>query len=205
MPGLYIITGSNGAGKSTVGYSYFPEHITSIFDGDKLYLETKSRLWKDGIKVQKELNIRASDFVEKEFLRLAEAALKSKTDFAYEGHFSKEESWNIVNVFKKEGYSLHLVFFCLNSPELSSNRVLIRAKEGGHFVDALTLRENFFGNLEQLNKRFKIFDTIFILDTSTMEHMQLMIINTGTVQESVTADQLPEWFHKTLPDLVALI
>lgn len=65
MPGLYIITGSNGAGKSTVGYTYFPEQITSIFDGDKLYPETKSRLWKAGPKVQKELNALASDFVEK--------------------------------------------------------------------------------------------------------------------------------------------
>lgn len=55
MPGLYIITGSNGAGKSTIGYTYFPEQITSIFDGDKLYLEVKSRLWKDGLKVQREL------------------------------------------------------------------------------------------------------------------------------------------------------
>ncbi|HEY2720692.1 MAG TPA: zeta toxin family protein [Chitinophagaceae bacterium] len=39
MPVLFIITGSNGAGKSTVGYTYLPEEIQKeyiVFDGDKL-------------------------------------------------------------------------------------------------------------------------------------------------------------------------
>lgn len=131
-------------------------------------------------------------FCRKEFLRLAETALQSNSDFAYEGHFSKDESWDIVETFKKNGYKLHLVFFGLNSPEQSSNRVLIRAKEGGHFVDDLTLRENFFGNLVQLNNRFRIFDSILILDTSTLEHVRLMLINAGAVQENSVIDQLPE-------------
>ncbi|MHB1178956.1 MAG: hypothetical protein ACYCZO_11580 [Daejeonella sp.] len=40
MPSLYIITGSNGAGKSTVGPDYLPEEISrqyTVFDGDLLY------------------------------------------------------------------------------------------------------------------------------------------------------------------------
>jgi predicted ABC-type ATPase len=40
MPDLFIITGSNGAGKSTVGKEYLPIHIQEkypIFDGDKLF------------------------------------------------------------------------------------------------------------------------------------------------------------------------
>jgi hypothetical protein len=39
MPELYIITGSNGAGKSSIGPEYLPVHIRQqgpIFDGDKL-------------------------------------------------------------------------------------------------------------------------------------------------------------------------
>ena len=37
MPELFIITGSNGAGKSSIGANYLPAHIQntcSIFDGD---------------------------------------------------------------------------------------------------------------------------------------------------------------------------
>src|SRR3546814_9394850 len=91
MPHLYIITGSNGAGKSTVGASYFPEYDGEIFDSDKLYLQKKSSLWKAGLKVQKELNKQASEFVEQVFNRLVETAIQHNTDFAYEGHFSRDE------------------------------------------------------------------------------------------------------------------
>jgi predicted ABC-type ATPase len=41
MPSLFIITGSNGAGKSSVGAGFLPLEIQqecSIFDGDKLYM-----------------------------------------------------------------------------------------------------------------------------------------------------------------------
>jgi predicted ABC-type ATPase len=41
MPELYIITGSNGAGKSSVGPVYLPKYIQknyTVFDGDKLFM-----------------------------------------------------------------------------------------------------------------------------------------------------------------------
>ncbi len=41
MPDLYIITGSNGAGKSSIGTNFLPVSIREnypVFDGDKLYM-----------------------------------------------------------------------------------------------------------------------------------------------------------------------
>ncbi len=166
MPNLFIITGSNGAGKSTVGATYFPDDIGEIFDGDKLFLQRKTALWKSGLKVQKELNKQASAFVEKTFNERIDSAIRHNFDFAYEGHFSRDESWAVPNKFKSLGYRLHLVFFGLSSPNISSNRVLIRAKEGGHSVDPLTLRENFYGNSTS-SRGIKNPFTQFILRTQT--------------------------------------
>lgn len=48
MHSLYIITGSNGAGKSTVGPDYLPEEILqhyTVFDGDLLYTRKFSELF----------------------------------------------------------------------------------------------------------------------------------------------------------------
>jgi len=48
MPALYIITGANGAGKSTFGFSYLPtqlQHNYTIFDGDKLFLLKRRELY----------------------------------------------------------------------------------------------------------------------------------------------------------------
>jgi predicted ABC-type ATPase len=42
MPSLYIITGSNGAGKSSIGPEYIPFELRKlIFDGDLLFMKKK--------------------------------------------------------------------------------------------------------------------------------------------------------------------
>ena len=66
MPELYIITGSNGAGKSSIGSSYLPEDIRknySVFDGDKLFMQKQKALWADGISAIKEAKKLALQFV----------------------------------------------------------------------------------------------------------------------------------------------
>lgn len=53
MPDLYIITGSNGAGKSTIGPEYLPLEIKEkcfVFDGDKLFMQHKKHLWEKGLR-----------------------------------------------------------------------------------------------------------------------------------------------------------
>jgi predicted ABC-type ATPase len=52
VPDLFIITGSNGAGKSTVGGSYLPESIQqnyNVFDGDKLFMRYLKRTIKGAL------------------------------------------------------------------------------------------------------------------------------------------------------------
>jgi len=56
MPGLYIITGSNGAGKSTVGANYLPSYIQqqcTIFDGDKLFMNKQRSYGRRALKLLK--------------------------------------------------------------------------------------------------------------------------------------------------------
>lgn len=201
MPKLFILTGSNGAGKSTVGSIYFPQEAGVLFDGDKLYLEKRSELWKAGLRVQKELASQASDFVEKTFKGLVSDAIRHRTHFAYEGHFSKNESWEVPMQFKSLGYEIHLVFFGVESPELSADRVLIRAKEGGHFVDMLTLRTNYYGNLQQLDRHLQLFDSLRIVDTSEAKHRVLIIMENAKVKEFVSKPEMPSWVQKYMPTI----
>jgi predicted ABC-type ATPase len=79
MPALYIITGSNGAGKSTVGFSYLPIDIQnnySIFDGDKLFMTKQRELWESGIRAHKEAKKIAYQFVSDIFDTIVTNALK---------------------------------------------------------------------------------------------------------------------------------
>ena len=107
-----IITGSNGAGKSTVGPDYLPSHIQrkTVFDGDKLFMEKRSELWRSGIKSHKECKKLAFEFTTNTFDMLVEKTLAIHSDFAYEGHFTNEATWEIPKRFKTAGYAIHLLF-----------------------------------------------------------------------------------------------
>jgi predicted ABC-type ATPase len=158
MPELFILTGSNGAGKSSVGPEYLSPHLRSnVFDGDKLFMQKRSEFWRNGIPSHKECKKMAAEFVEKTFDDLVETVLHQNIDFAYEGHFTNDATWNIPKRFKEEGYKINLIFLGLKDVTISEARVITRSKEGGHYVDPLTLRSNFYGNLEKLEA--KIFAT----------------------------------------------
>lgn len=206
MPLLYIITGSNGAGKSSVGADYIPSHLRgSIFDGDKLFMQKRSEFWLKGIKSHKECKKLAAEVVETTFDNLVELALKNNSDFAYEGHFTNDATWGIPQKFKESGYKIHLIFFGLTDIALSETRVIGRTKEGGHYVDPLTLSSNFYGNLEKLDKYFSIFDSVTLIDTSGIEHIGLALIKNGKCVSAVTYNEFPEWFTTNLPNITAAI
>lgn len=203
---LYIITGSNGAGKSSVGPDYIPTHLrNSIFDGDKLFMQKRSEFWINGIKSHKECKKLAAEVVETTFDNLVESALKDNNDFAYEGHFTNDSTWGIPQKFKESGYKIHLIFFGLTDTALSETRVIGRTKEGGHYVDPLTLSSNFYGNLEKLDKYFGIFDSVTLVDTSGIEHIGLAVIKMGKCVSAISQDELPEWFTTNLPTITATV
>ncbi|HVI44051.1 MAG TPA: zeta toxin family protein [Chitinophaga sp.] len=205
MPGLYIITGSNGAGKSSVGSYYLPPHIQqdcTIFDGDKLFLQKQKELWQSGITAHKEARKLAYQFVTDSFDNLEREALEQSFDFAYEGHFTNEATWDIPKKFKTAGYHTFMLFLGLTDVKLSLNRVAARAKEGGHYVDPNTVTANFYGNLEKLNIYYSLFDKLEIIDTSETNHVSLAIFQNGNPQNHLPSASLPEWFQNYLPSLV---
>ncbi len=208
MPHLHIITGSNGAGKSSVGPSYLPENIQAtceVFDGDKLFLKRKRELWESGSKAHKENKKIAFQEVTDTFDALVEASLNQNTDFVYEGHFTNESTWEIPRKFKNSGFAVHMIFFGLTDTNLSELRVIDRVKEGGHHVDPAHISANFYGNLEKLNEHYAMFDTLQIIDTSETKHKVLCILENNTILSSVSRSELPDWFIKHLPNLAARI
>jgi len=113
MPELYIITGANGAGKSSIGATFLPIDIRSnyvVFDGDKLYMQKQRVLWESGMRAIKEAKKVAFAFVVETFEKLVEEALRTNDNFVYEGHFTNDATWDIPVRFKENGYKIHLIF-----------------------------------------------------------------------------------------------
>jgi predicted ABC-type ATPase len=208
MPELYIITGSNGAGKSSVGPNHLPLIIRQshpVFDGDKLFMEKRRELWQQGIRANKESKNLAWEYVAEQFDLLVEQALNTNSNFVYEGHFTNEATWDIPRKFKAKGYQIHLLFFGVSNPEISDLRVLERSQTGGHYVDPVTVRDNYYGNLEKLNEHFGMFDSVKVVDTSSTEHITIVIAANGIILSALPRSILPQWFVQFLPNMAEQI
>jgi predicted ABC-type ATPase len=203
VPELHIITGSNGAGKSTVGPDYLPEHISThytVFDGDKLFVQKRKELFPAKTKSQKEARNLAGEWLEAHFRSLVDKAINAQDHFVYEGHFSSQGPWQTPLRFKENGYTVHLIFFGLADPDLSELRVIDRSKFGGHYVNPIEIDRNFRGNLIFLDHNFAWIDELLVVDTST-EHKKLLHVLNGNALVQVPRNELPSWFTEFMPTI----
>lgn len=204
MPSLFIIAGSNGAGKSTTGKYYLPAVIREkyeIFDGDKLFAAKRKELYKKVTPSLKDAGRLAADWLYEYFEQCVANALLENNHFVYEGHFPEDENWNTPLRFKNARYTVHMIFMGLSALSLSELRVMDRAKMGGHNVPFFEVERNYYGNLYQLNRHFHIIDELLILDTSESEPKTLAVFQNGKLTACLSASSVPAWFKQGLPQL----
>ena len=204
MAGLYIITGSNGAGKSSFGASYLPKNLQgyNIFDGDKLFMQKRRQVYPAQTPSHKEAGRIALEWLHEHFEECVARAIKDNDHFVYEGHLPEDGNWITPERFKAAGYDIHFIFLGLNNIALSATRVFERAVMGGHHVPPYEIERNFLGNLYQLNKRYSTLDSLQIIDTSESINPRLLaVFLNGNLNYSVYAEELPDWFKLKLPAL----
>ena len=201
MPNLYIIAGHNGAGKSTFGKNLLPQNVQNltIFDGD-LVFSRKLKHFSSYIKVHKYATQEADEATVDEFKKLSEEAIANQSDFAYEGHFSNENSWDTIRYFRKQGYTISMIFLGLKTLKSSEKRVSDRVQANGFLVPTYAIHHNYYGNLKFLNIHHDLIDNLSIWDSSFGNPQILMVINNA--QKEYQSPQLPNWFTEFLPDLI---
>ena len=204
-PQLFIITGSNGAGKSTYKQALLPaEHNQlDIFDGDAFYTQQSTVLYKL-THSSKEARRLAEEALEREFLKLVELSISEKKNFAYEGHFTGAGAWGIPKRFKKEGFEIHLIFCGLNTLTNSKKRVQTRVKKGGFHVMPLAIENNYWGNMQMLDKNFELFNSVRLVDTSKIVvHIAKLVF--GKTADTLSKNKIPEWLKKGMPNIFKVI
>ncbi|MDD2635219.1 MAG: zeta toxin family protein [Bacteroidales bacterium] len=198
MPQLIIIAGCNGAGKSTYAPSLLPNEMTS-FDYDKLYLANYNSLpdseYRDKF---------AKDKTTREFERLINFALENKKDFCYETNFDTYPlHW--ASKFKDAGFTLNLIFFCLESQEIAKHRVLVRAESKGHFVDNKTINFKWKAGYKNVNRYYDYFDNLLIIDNSKSEKIYTNILQIKDRKIEVMTSKIPDYFQRRFPSIYELI
>jgi predicted ABC-type ATPase len=158
MPTLYIISGCNGAGKTTASYTILPEMLNckefvnadaiaaglSPFQPEKVAFEA-GRLMLERI----------------------EHLISIKSDFAIETTLSTRSYAQTVKKCKENGYDVVLIYFWLNSTDLAIERIKGRVKKGGHYIPDDVVKRRYKRGLANLNNLFiKICDYWMVVDNS---------------------------------------
>lgn len=202
-PTLYIIAGHNGAGKSSIGPSLLPYEAEklSVFDGDQAIVDAFREAMKTTSFTELADNISLRLAGEK-FINLYEQALGAHKDFAYEGHFTENSRFELIQKFKTAGYQTNMIFLGLDTLEQSIERVTQRAALGGHDVPSWIVNYNYENNPKYIDQHLKLLDRLSIYNTSQREATPLLLYEQGQLRFKAPAT--PQWLQQHMPILSAL-
>ncbi|MCI2081619.1 MAG: zeta toxin family protein [Bacteroidales bacterium] len=159
MPKLFIISGCNGAGKTTASYTILPEMLNcaEFVNADEIAKELDPF-------APEHVALRASKLM----LERMRELIGKKTDFAIETTLAPKSLRNIILDAQEQGYSVTLVYFWLNVPQLAIERVKLRVASGGHNVDEAVIIRRYYVGLKNLLKMYiPIVDYWITIDNSS--------------------------------------
>ena len=158
MKRLYIISGCNGAGKTTASYTILPDMLEcdEFVNADEIAKGLSPfNPNKVAIKAGRLMLTRINELLE------------NGVDFAFETTLSTRSYVNTVKKAQEKGYLVTVLYFWLNSPELAVERVRIRVKEGGHNIPEETIRRRYdLGINNMFNLYIPIADYWMFIDNS---------------------------------------
>ena len=153
---MYIISGCNGAGKTTASYSLLPEMLDCReFVNSDEFAKSLSPFDPSLASIQ------ASRYMLMKIRHL----LRKNEDFAIETTLATRTLLKIVKTAQAAGYTVTLLYFWLNSPELAIQRVKARVEAGGHNIPEETIIRRyhvgidyFFNLYSQISERWILAD-----------------------------------------------
>ena len=136
---LYIISGCNGAGKTTASYTVLPEVL-------KCYEFVNADEIAKGLSPfnPESVAIEAGRLM----LQRIQELLRMEKTFSIETTLSTKSYRNLVNEAHAKGYKVKLIFFWLDTPETAINRVAQRVSEGGHNIPTETIIRRYHAGIK---------------------------------------------------------
>lgn len=158
MPNIYIIAGCNGAGKTTASFTVLPEML------DCKEFVNADEIAKGLSPFQPEtVSFHAGRIMLERIIKL----IDFEVDFAFETTLTTISYKNTIELAKKKGYKITLLFFWLNDVKLAIERVATRVSEGGHNISEDGFSRRYFKGLANLTNVFiNICDYWIVIDNS---------------------------------------
>ena len=191
---LYIISGCNGAGKTTASYTVLPEILLckEFVNADEIAkglspFNPESMAIEAGRLMLKRIN----------------ELLAAKVSFSIETTLATRSYTRLIQRAQNAGYKVSLIYFWLNSPELAVNRVLQRVNEGGHNVPMDVIYRRYQAGINNL---FQIYmprvDYWLLADNSisprVIEYMNLNFLNASRIMSNNEMQELSDKLRRGL-------
>lgn len=142
---LYIICGCNGAGKTTASYTVLPEVLNckEFVNADEI-ARGLSPFNPENVAIQ----------AGRLMLQRIEDLLERDVTFSIETTLAAKSYINLVKRAQAKDYSVKVLFFWLNSPELAICRVAERVARGGHGIPESVIRRRYVAGINNLFNLF---------------------------------------------------
>ena len=165
MASLYIISGCNGAGKTTASFTVLPEllQVKEFVNADEI-ARGLSPFQPEKVSIQ----------AGKIMLRRLQELLTLGQDFAFETTLSTRSFVGLIKQAKDLGFNINLIYYWLDSVELAIERVKTRVTEGGHHIPTDTIIRRYYAGLKN-----------FITLYSNKVDYWMLIDNSGTEPELI--------------------
>ncbi|MBQ9645192.1 MAG: zeta toxin family protein [Prevotella sp.] len=186
---LYIISGCNGAGKTTASYTVLPEILDcrEFVNADEI-ARGLSPFNPEGMAIE----------AGRLMLSRIEELLSREETFSIETTLATKSYLNLVRRAQAKGYHVNIVFFWLRTPELAIQRVVERVQHGGHNIPEYIIRRRYEAGFNNL---FHLFipevDYWGIYDNSEQPRIK---IASGSKMKGV--DVFNEELYKTIKEYV---
>jgi len=200
VPCIYVLAGTNGAGKSSLMGAMLLQSGVEYFNPDL----AAQRILSSNPSISLE---RANAAAWHEGKRLLERAICERLNFAFETTLGGKTIANLLDQALSQGVEVRIWYVGLDSVERHMARVRSRVAQGGHDIPGEKIRERYLQsrlNLIRLLPRLTellLFDNSFEADpyTGTIPKPKLLLhLVRGEVRETCKLTEVPEWAKPVL-------
>lgn len=195
VPCIYVLAGTNGAGKSSIVGVMFLEHGVEYFNPDTAARRILSA--SPGIT-----QVAANSAAWHEGKRLLERAIAERLDFAFETTLGGQTITGLLENALLSGIEVRVWYVGLNSPELHIARVRARVDKGGHAIPEATIRERYDRSRLNLVRLLPQLTELCVYDNSkegdpstgvAPEPMLILHLVRGKIVTSCDLRLTPDW------------
>jgi len=133
--------------------------------------------------------------VNREFERFITGHIQAERSFAFETTLRTSATLSQAREARVRRFLTVMRYVAVADPEIAVQRVIARAKAGGHSAPSSVIRATYAASLGNLRDVLREFDSVRVYDNSITGEAPKLVLRTGQGQVAYRASVLPAWLE----------